>query len=242
MKQYEEVMQVMEENGGFATLAYLYQNVDVNNWKSKTPFASIRRIVQDERYFFKIKPGLWALNSHKESVLKNFSIDNKASQKCISDFDHSYYQGLLVEVGNLEGFQTFIPNQDKNKLYLSKPLKEYITACEYYNFTYEHIIQKVKTVDVCWFNKRKFPNSIFEVEHSTNIQNSLVKFLYLQDFKTEFNIVADKAREKEFHAKFASSAFDPIRDKVKFITYDSLSKYHSKLFELSILKERFYNG
>jgi hypothetical protein len=31
----------MENNGGYATLGYLYQNVDVKDWKTKTPFASI---------------------------------------------------------------------------------------------------------------------------------------------------------------------------------------------------------
>ena len=66
MKQHEAVIQVMQKNGGYATLGYLYQHVrDVPGveWKTQTPFASIRRIVQDPRYFFKIRPGLWALNS-----------------------------------------------------------------------------------------------------------------------------------------------------------------------------------
>lgn len=57
MKQHEAVIKIMEQNGGFATLGYLNQTVlKVPNveWKTKTPFASIRRIVQDERFFFKI--------------------------------------------------------------------------------------------------------------------------------------------------------------------------------------------
>jgi hypothetical protein len=61
MKQYEAVIKIMEENGGYATLGFLYQNVmkvPGVEWRTKTSFASIRRIVQDERFFFKIKPGL----------------------------------------------------------------------------------------------------------------------------------------------------------------------------------------
>ncbi|MDA8325306.1 MAG: hypothetical protein M0033_03715, partial [Nitrospiraceae bacterium] len=64
MKQHEAVIKVMEDNGGYATLGLLYQGVpkiEECAWKTKTPFASIRRIVQDDRFFFKIKPGLWAL-------------------------------------------------------------------------------------------------------------------------------------------------------------------------------------
>jgi len=241
MKQFEEVIKIMEESSGYSTLGRLYQKVDVSNWKTKTPFASIRRIVQDKRYFFKIKPGLWALNSHKNIVLQNFSIDKACSKKKEEEFNHTYYQGLLVEVGNLEGFETYVAAQDKNKMYLSKPLREYLTAKEFYKFTYEPIIKQVNTVDVCWFNERKYTNSVFEVEHSTGIQTSLVKFLNLQDFNTRFNIVADKVREREFKSKLSSSAFDCIRSRVKFIKYDSLSDYHTKLFELSVLKKDFAN-
>ena len=72
MKQSKQVIRAMENNGGYATLGYLYQNVNVQYWKTKTPFASIRRIVQDSRFFFKIRPGLWALNDHRDKVLEKY--------------------------------------------------------------------------------------------------------------------------------------------------------------------------
>ena len=81
MKQYEAVIQVMEENGGFATLGYLNQNVlsfSGCEWKTKTPFASIRRIVQDKRFFFRIRPGLWALKKHKKEILKKFDVSENS--------------------------------------------------------------------------------------------------------------------------------------------------------------------
>jgi len=237
MKQYEEVIKIMEKNGGFATLAFLYQSVNVEGWKTKTPFASIRRIVQDGRFFFKIKPGLWALNSHKNAVLKILNIEKKENQKLAEEFNHTYYQGLLVEIGNIEGYKTFVPYQDKNRKYLTKPLKDFITLSEFYTFTYDHIVKRAITIDVCWFNERRFPSSLFEVEHSTNFHNSLLKFLELQDFNTNFNIVADKAREKEFWDKINSVAYNPIRDKVNFLDYERLSIYHSKAFELFSIKK-----
>lgn len=138
MKQYEAVIKVMVENGGFATLGHLYQyalRIPECEWKTKTPYASIRRIVQDDRFFFKIKPGLWALKSHKEDVLKKFSLDEKSSSKKKEEFSHSYYQGLLTEIGNIKGFETFIPNQDKNKKFLEKSLKEISTLDSIYPFT-----------------------------------------------------------------------------------------------------------
>jgi len=37
-------------------------------------------------------------------------------------FNHSYYQGLLVEIGNLKKYKTFIPNQDRNKRFWERRL------------------------------------------------------------------------------------------------------------------------
>lgn len=56
MKQYEAVIQTMEHLGGVATLGQLNQEVfKIKDciWKTKTPFASIRRIVQTDKNIYK---------------------------------------------------------------------------------------------------------------------------------------------------------------------------------------------
>ncbi|MEK6563577.1 MAG: hypothetical protein AABZ65_00925 [Candidatus Omnitrophota bacterium] len=201
-------------------------------WKTKTPFASIRRIVQDERFFFKIKPGLWALLLHKDKLPPEIFPTNIVPKSERELFNHSYYQGLLVEIGNLKKYETFVPGQDKNKRFLGKTLREVSSQESFYQFGYDHIVRKAKTVDVCWFNVRKMPSVLFEVEHSTDIQNSLLKFVELQDFNPNFFIVADKARKEEYLGKLALNAFVPIKQRVQFMDYDKLSDWHAKTFEI----------
>ena len=61
MKQNEAVILTLEKLGGVATLGQLNQEVfkiSDCEWKTKTPFASIRRIVQLDKNIYKIKPGL----------------------------------------------------------------------------------------------------------------------------------------------------------------------------------------
>ena len=235
MKQHEAVITVMEQNGGYATLGYLNQYVlkvpDVE-WKTKTPFASIRRIVQDDRFFFKIKPGLWALLSYKNQLPPEISPTNAVSKQERELFDHSYYQGLLVELGNLKQCETFVPGQDKNKRFLGKKLGDICSQSDFHQFGYDEMVRKARTVDVTWFNVRKMPSNFFEVEHSTDIQNSLLKFVELQDYHSRFFIVADKVRRAEYDRKLALSAFMPIKDRVDFLDYDKLSDLHAKTFEL----------
>lgn len=235
MKQNEAVIKVMEQNGGFATLGYLNQEVlkvPGVEWKTKTPFASIRRIVQDERFFFKIKPGLWALRSHKNKLPLEIFPTDIVPQSEQESFNHSYYQGLLVEIGNLKKYETFVPSQDKNKKFLGKTLGEIGSQESFYQFGYDYIVRKAKTVDVCWFNIRKMPSVLFEVEHSTNIQNSLLKFVELQDYNANFFIVADKIRKEEYVGKISLNAFVQIKSRVQFMDYDKLSDWHTKTFEI----------
>ncbi len=232
MKQHEEVINTLEKFGGVATLGQLYQNVDVTNWKTKTPFASIRRIVQNERFFFKIKPGLWALNSYKAKISNLIPIDQSASKVEKEVFNHSYYQGLLVEIGNLKGFQTFIPNQDKNKKFLTNTLGTVITLQDIYSFTYPEVMRRAQTVDAIWFNDRKFPFAFFEVEHSTEFQNSLGKYFDLQDFNSKFYVVAHASRIRYFEQVINRGIFKEIKTRVSFINYETVSKWHSKTSEL----------
>lgn len=247
MKQHEAVIKVMEENGGFATLSYLYENalkVLEVIWKTKTPFATIRRIVQDKRFFFKIKPGLWALKTYKNKLpLEILSlIEEEKEIGKEGKFTHSYYQGMIVEIGNIKGFKTYVPSQDKNKKFLSRPLKELVNLNDIFKFTYEDVIQKIQSIDVFWFNERKFPAHIFEVEHSTDFKNALLKFLELQDFNVQMYIVSYKERRREFMSKIEFSGFKPIKIKTRFISYEEVSQWYAKSYEPMLTESKVLGG
>lgn len=235
MKQFEQVIDIMRKNGGYATLGFLNQNVNVSEWKTKTPFATIRRIVQDKRFFFKIKPGLWALNDFKSEIINKFNLETKSKEA--DQFNHTYYQGLLVEIGNLNGYSTYVPQQDKNKLFLERKLGSVAELASIYEFSYSEIVDRARTVDVIWFNNRKLPYSFFEIEHTTDIQNSLLKFFDLQDYYSNFYIVSAKEREREFSKKLKYGAFGDIKERVQFIDYDYVAELHTKTSELNRIRK-----
>jgi len=241
MKQYEAVIKVMEQNGGYATLDLLYQKaikVKGVTWKTKTPFASMRRIVQEERFFFKIKPGLWALKGWEKRLPPEMK-PTKNKTPAQKDFSHTYYQGLVVQVGNLQNFETFVPPQDKNKQFLGRErLGSLASLKKIHPFCYPRVVNHAKTIDVVWFNWRKMPASIFEVEHSTDMKNSLIKFIELQDFRTDMVIVADENRKRQFQKTLSFGAFEPIKEYVRFLSYQQLSEYHSNLFKLKTLESQ----
>lgn len=240
MYQYEAVEQVMKANGGFSTLGYLYRHathIPGCKWGTKTPYASIRRIVQDhDELFFKIKPGLWALCSEKEQVFNTLGIEAVAESPQNDAFNHSYYQGLVAQLGNLRGYKTFIPNQDRNKPFLGGKLWDAANLHEFPVFTYPRLIQRARTVDAVWFNERQLPHAFFEVEHSTDIYNSLLKFVEFQDFRIKFFIVADHVRKSEYETKMKQAAFQPLKFFVSFLDYERLSDLHDRYAQLAAEK------
>lgn len=228
LSQEEQVIAAMEKEGGFATFKRLNEIIDFSSWKTKTPEASVRRIVQVSDQIFKIRPGLWALEKFRKEVLQLFDLqigNTKSEEK----FSHGYYQGLLVEIGQYNSQTTYVPAQDKNRLFIGKKLAEITDTTDLPHFTYDDILRKAKTVDVIWFNERKMPTHFFEVEHTTDIKNSLSKFYELQDLFAKFVIVAAQTRKEEFLDKLNASIFKSIQERVLFWNYENVVKQHEGL-------------
>ncbi len=243
MKQHEAVVETIERLGGIVTLGQINQEIfkiKECEWKTKTPYASIRRIVQQNKDIYKIKPGLYALTKYKnrfeeQGILPETVGDKNVEQN--TEFNHSYYQGLILEIGNMRNMTTYLPAQDKNKLFLNKPLASLASTNKMYDFTYPELVNRAKTIDVIWFNERKFMSSVFEVEHSTDIQNSLLKFNDLRDFNTAFYVISSAKRREEFVKKINYSAFSEIRGRVEFRDYDQISNLHTKMSEFHVLEQ-----
>ena len=240
MTQNQAVIETIEMLGGVATLNQINQNVfhiEDCTWGSKTPFASIRRIVRNTKGIYRIKPGLYALESHQQELENNGIIvqdEHNQDSEIVKTFNHSYYQGLLLEMGKMRHLDTFVPDQDKNKQFLNQAvLGDLRTIQAIPEYSYPQLVKRSSTIDVIWFNDRHMPHSFFEVEHSTDIQNSLLKFNDLQDFAARMVIVADEKRHHEYISKLGYAAFRQLANekRVSFLSYDSLEKQYEQEFD-----------
>ena len=241
MKQNEAVIETLKKLGGVATLGQLNQEVfkiDTCEWKTKTPFASIRRIVQLSPDIYKIKPGLYALKEMQTQLEENGIVvetPQNMESKAMQDFNHSYYQGVLLEIGNMKLMATFAPDQDKNKRYSNSTLGAIRTLNQLPPYTYPEKVKRSSTIDVIWFNERKMPHSFFEVEHSTSFQNSLGKYEDLQDFHVRMVIVSDKKRKAEFETILSQTSFKDLsrEHRVDFLDYDKLILQYNQAIQRS---------
>lgn len=49
--------------------------------------------------------------------MRKFDIQSK-EQESVDKFTHSYYQGLIIEIGNMKHYSTYVPAQDQNRKFL----------------------------------------------------------------------------------------------------------------------------
>ncbi len=221
MTQKEQVVEALEKCGGYATFSELNALVDTSRWGTKTAAATIRRIVQENKtLFYRIMPGQWGLVSMRKRI-ESIGATSKSDT-----YTHGYYQGLLVDIGNALNFRTYVPPQDKNRIYAHGKLGDITTLPVISDFSTTKIMRKVRTVDTIWFNSRDMPDAFFEVEHTTDIQNSLDKFFELQDFHARFRIVSAPSSQQRFDDLMSYSRYESIRPMVKFYDYEKLSRLH----------------
>ena len=227
----EAIEQAIIQNGYIATLKEIYQIAPtLKQFNGLTPDRTINERVQRDKRFVKLKPGLYGLKNYLEKLPDEFNPKISKTQADEDKITHAYIQGMLLEIGNINGFKTFAP--DKSGRFTSKKLCDIMTLKEIPKFTYEHILQSTRFIDVIWFNDRNFPNSIFEVENSTNFRNSLVKFVELQDFTTSMIMIApnEKSKINKYNQEIEKSAFAAIKERVKFFNYDKIiGLYNSQI-------------
>lgn len=219
----EAIEQVMLHNGYYASLKLIYKKFErYRKFSGLTPLKTIQERVQRDKRFTRIGLGVYALTEHLDKLPQIITPKTTVEKK---DQRHVAVQGMIIEIGNMKGFDTYTP--DKSKVFSNKELGNIATMREFPLFTYDKIIQSVKFIDVAWFNTRGFPEKIFEVEDSTDFRGSLVKFAELQDFNTSFNLVASIERKTKYDREVSKTAFSNIIDRCHFINYSDIEEYYN---------------
>ena len=75
--QKQQVIDALRQLGGYAKLKDLYNAVDTSSWSTKTPQATIRRILQNSEETFMIKRGIWGLKEVRNQIEKQLKHSNQ---------------------------------------------------------------------------------------------------------------------------------------------------------------------
>lgn len=234
MTKVEAIVKVMEDNGGAASLSVIYDNItkyyptakDSIKWQEGIR-GVLYRAAREKQLFKKIGLSIYAIADYKEEAKPK----SKDSVRM-----HSYIEGICIELGNIEKFLTYTADPSvvyRDNLHLS----DFVTMRDLPAFTYSDIINEVKRIDVIWFNdgKNAFPKRVFEVVDSVGTLNGAFnRSLQLQNFMTDFYIVAPEKHHDKFLQTIELEIYQPQKERFKFINYDDIQE----LYETAVKKDR----
>lgn len=151
----------------------------------------------------------------------------------ISKLTHWDAIGMLVVLGNLLGFDTYVA--DPNRKYDGKPLKELVSLEE----PPEEFkgIKDVERVDVIWFNKFTPPSYFFEVEDGGNMRDALQRLFQASHFNARFFIVAPSENRPKFDRWAKTAPYKHMR--YHFKSYEELTEFFEEVRVFTELRTSF---
>ena len=237
MIKAEAIRKVMEDNGGTATWDIIYNNIEkyysaareMKEWQAGIRGVLYREI-KNNRNFKKIGFGIFALQEYREEKIEK--ITEKKPLRM-----HSYIEGICLELGNFEQFNTYTPDPTaifKDNILLS----DLRTLISLPPFTYEEIINTVKRIDVLWLNKGgfQFPKRAFEVVDSIGtLGEALHRTYQLVEFNLDFHIIGNQKNKEKFNSKISKEPYMRAKQRYKYQSYEEIIEYYNKRLELEKL-------
>lgn len=245
MSWEKAILSIFEKNNGIVTLKNLYQEVPLILSETTTTDlphnirAYLRRLKQKKKLIKQIGLSQYALinvkyeNHFYEEINENTRFEDLL-KKIPKEIIHTYVEGMLIEIGNLSGFQTY--TADFSKIFNGKELHELSDYSKIPEFTYAKLLINISKIDVIWFLDG-FPVKTFDVENSTRFSMALQRVYELKYFKTEFFMVSEKLKFNDFVRKTNKNIFKDIKEDTYFISYNEIFElYKNAVISNKIVK------
>ena len=224
----EVVAEALRELGGEGHLSEINRLVEGHEKAAANPTwqDTIRRVVREYRIFQPVPPnrsGIYKLVEEATTTPREQELDSPDAT-----INHDTAQGMLVMLGKVYGYETFVPAQDQAKRsFQEKKLAELVSVKDCSDVFKGPNLTKVREVDVIWFDEDDYgiyPVYAFEVEHTTKVRNGLDRLLKIPDrYKVGMFIIAPGEEEKVlFDRLVGQTPFRRFRDRFRFRPYAHL--------------------
>lgn len=240
MTKVEAIAHVMSDNGGVATLSDIYREMEryypavkaAHDWEAGVRGVLYREI-RNGRRFKKIGLSIYALQDYEEE--KKPKDKDKVRM-------HSYIEGICLELGNLKRYKTY--TADPTALYRDNlQLGKFTTIDTVPPFTYDEIVTEVKRIDVVWFNSKGllFPQRVFEVVDSIGtLDGAFNRSLQLNNFRTEFYIVAPERHRQKFEQTIRLERYNASIERFRFINYDQITDLYDSASRTEKIESKIF--
>lgn len=194
---------------------------------------TIRRVVRQYKIFEPVPPTRSGIYKVTEEVYIKPEAQTFTERPHI---DHGIAQGMLVTVGRIYGYETYVPPHDQTiRNFQEKPLRDFVSVADCTEIFKGPNLSKIREIDVLWFDEDDyglFPIYAFEVEETTRVKLGLDRLLKIpRRYPTQFFIVGPSAKEKDLFDQYINQTpFRDYKDRFSFKFYKQLEElYNSAL-------------
>jgi hypothetical protein len=169
------------------------------------------------------------------SVLENLA--DSSSLFTTPDLSHSQIQTLLGTIGNLKGYDIWVPMSDRNRLDWS--LTKKFNCSNLVRFEFEKAREILQEVDVIWIQRGSNKLAgLFEIEHSTPIYSGLLRLndihLMLPNLRSRFSVVANDVRRSLFTRQLNRPTFvaSGLNEICTFLEYMNVYGRYNRIIKM----------
>jgi len=229
------VADVLQELGGEASLKAITAKLKNNPQRPQTATwdATIRRVVRQYKIFEPIKTaeGLAGYRLVELPEAKPQQVTN------VEDDPHGAQQGMLLQLGQFCGYETFTNSTDKTiRRFGGQPIANYATVKNDDEALSALPLPKIRTADVMWMaedSEGLYPRYAFEIENSTKVRSGLLRLLKIPErFHTRLFIIGEGDEEEKLYERYLKeSPFRQYASRFQFFRYGDVAAFHSSGFE-----------
>lgn len=240
MTKLDAIERVMLDNGGTASWNIIYDNITKYypsakssvKWKEGIRGTLLRELPNSSR-FKKIGLGIYAVSDYKEETIPT-SADKVRM--------HSFIEGICLELGNFNKYLTY--TADPSALYRDNlHLSDFASVQSLPEFSYSEIIHEAKNIDVIWLNPKglAFPQKVFEVVDSVGtLSGAFNRSLQLQNFVTDFYIVAPKKHYEKYLQTINLEIYQSQKERFSFVNYDEIMELYESALQKNRLETKLF--
>jgi hypothetical protein len=239
------VAQTLAELGGEGHLSDISRLLDgpPKTLTNPTWQDTVRRVVRQYGIFEPIPPdrsGRYRLVSPTSVPAEVASLD-----AADAEVDHGVAQGMLVTLGRLHGYETYVPKADQTRRqFQGRPLAEAVSVRDCDDIFRGPNLRKVREIDVLWFAEDDYglyPVHAFEVEHTTRVRDGLDRLLKIPArFASQLFVVGpDPSTQALFERLVSQAPFREHRERFIYRLYEDLEAFHNAAVLSEDLRDRF---
>jgi hypothetical protein len=230
---------------GIEPAKYDLDLADIDIWKNPKPVSDMVQhlefISNKDHYGVHFQGGVKRISEADYYTMIEFKPpkgEAKLAKQAAPDYSHALLQGMLVELGNMLGYDTF--SADQSPKYRDTTVGELATLDSLPDFTSRNIYETARLIDVIWMEEDA-PVCCFEIEHSTDVTKGLLRMHQLSHFQTQFFIIAAEQMQKKFDKEISKKPFYQNQERYFFRSYQEVEKLYEQTKRFVDERDGFLN-